>query len=129
LITNFKMPSSYTSYTMLAFGVTAFASGVHTLITPASFVSALALPVGSEGAVRGNALAAIAMGIYYTLSVVQENRSFYIASVLMRLVTTTVFGLQGGPWIVPAAWEGIGAVSTALALLLDNRTKNVEKRA
>lgn len=124
---NFMMLSSYTSYTMLAFGVSAFITGTHLLIWPQSFLSSFSLPAAAEPLVYGNALAAIAMGIYYTLSAVQENRAFYVASVPMRLLTTGVFGFQGGPWIVPSLWEGIGALATGFALLLDNRNKTDKK--
>jgi hypothetical protein len=114
---------SYTSYTILAFGMTAFVSGVHTLFQPVSFMSTFSLPPGSEGSVRGNALAAIAMGLYYTLSSVQENRSFFIATVPMRLLTATVFAIQGGSWIAPAMWEAMGAAMTGIALLLDRSSR------
>ena len=121
------MVSSYAAYTMLAFGVTSFASGLYTLTNPTSFISNFSLPIGSEGSVRGNALAAIAMGIYYTLSVYQENRAFYLATVPMRLFTATVFSFQGGAWTVPAAWEGIGALTTAAALLFDHSARGFKK--
>lgn len=90
-------------------------------------MSTFSLPAGAEGSVRGNALAAIAMGLYYTLSSVQENHAFFIATVPMRLLTAAVFVLQGGSWIVPGVWEAMGAVTTTLALLLDRRRGVITK--
>lgn len=119
---------SYTAYTMLAFGVSAFITGAHTLIRPHSFLSSFSLPVSAVPSVYGNALAAIAMGIYYTLSALQENRAFFVASVPMRLLTAGVFGFQGGPFIAISLWEGAGALATGCALLLDNR-KKADKKA
>jgi hypothetical protein len=116
-------PSSFTSYTVLAFGVTSFLAGAHTLIQPSFPISAFGLPSGSEGSVRGNGLAAIAMGIYYTLAYAQQNRKFFIATVPMRLLTSFVFAFQGSAWIAPSLWEGLGALMTGFALLLDSSRK------
>jgi hypothetical protein len=70
-------------------------------------------------AAAGNSLAAVAMGIYYTLAAYQENRKFFIATVPMRCLTAVVFWRQA--WIAPAVWEGTGAVLTAVALWLGSR--------
>jgi hypothetical protein len=67
---------------------------------------------------KGNSLAAIAMGIYYSLAAYQENRSFFKLTVPMRLLTATVFWGQGGMWKGAGLWEGVGAGLTGLALLL-----------
>lgn len=124
------MATSYTSYTILAFGVSAFFAGAHTLIRPHAFMSSFSIPAGAEPPVYGNGLAAIAMGIYYTLAAVQENRAFFMASVPMRLLTASVFGVQGGPWVVPGIWEGVGALATGVALVLDSRSKvKADKKA
>lgn len=58
------------------------------------------------------------MGLYYTLAAYQNNTTFFKLTVPMRLLTTIVFWTQGGPWRMPAAWEGLGAISTGLALSL-----------
>ncbi len=50
----------------------------------------------------------------------QDNQLFFAMTVPMRLLTATVFWSSGGPWRLPALWEGLGAVSTALALAKDN---------
>lgn len=113
-----KMPS-YSSTTILGFGATCFITGGYTLLFPSAVSSALSLPPSALPAVRGNGLAAIAMGIYYTLASVQENRLFFAATVPMRLLTATVFWFQGGRWKTASLWEGIGAALTASTLLLE----------
>ncbi|KAJ7819350.1 hypothetical protein B0H14DRAFT_2836548, partial [Mycena olivaceomarginata] len=42
------------------------------------------VPADCLPAAAGNSLAAVAMGIYYTLAAYQENRKFFIATVPMR---------------------------------------------
>jgi hypothetical protein len=67
---------------------------------------------------KGNALAAIGMGIYYTLAAAQENRTFFKLTVPMRMLTSVVFWGQGGGWRIAGLWEGGGAVLTAVALIV-----------
>jgi hypothetical protein len=109
------MPSP-AALTIYAFGVTALIAGIVSLLDPASSSSQLGFPLACAPVARGNALAAIAMGLYYNLAAYQENTAFFIASVPMRLLTTTVFFAQG--WTAPAVWEGAGAVITGVALLV-----------
>lgn len=68
--------------------------------------------------VKGNSLAAIAMGIYYMLAASQENRLFFLLTVPMRMLTSIVFWNQGGSWKMAGVWEGGGAALTAFALYL-----------
>lgn len=72
----------------------------------------------ADGWIEGNSLAAIAMGIYYTLAAYQENRAFFYLTVPMRVLTSTVFWTQGGQWKMAGLWEGGGAVLTAVALMV-----------
>ncbi|GAW25102.1 putative mfs multidrug protein [Rosellinia necatrix] len=113
------MPSP-AAITIYAFGITALLAGISSLVDPASLASQLNFPLACTPVARGNALAAIAMGLYYSLAAYQENTTFFIATVPMRLLTTTVFFSQG--WTVPAVWEGAGAVVTGAALLLASGT-------
>jgi hypothetical protein len=105
--------------TIAAFGTTSLVAGIITLLRPATTLSTLQLPASAIGAVYGNGLAALAMGIYYNLMAYQNNRAFFIATVPMRMLTTMVFWSLGGPWRAPAAWEGLGAFATGLALILE----------
>ncbi|KAI8945013.1 hypothetical protein F4801DRAFT_152483 [Xylaria longipes] len=109
------MPSS-AALTIYLFGVTAFLAGVSSLIDPSSSASQLNFPLACTPVARGNGLAAIAMGLYYTLAAYQENTTFFVATVPMRLLTTAVFFAQG--WSVPAVWEGAGALITGISLLI-----------
>ncbi|KAI1166978.1 hypothetical protein F5B18DRAFT_603228 [Nemania serpens] len=109
------MPSP-AALTIYLFGVTAFLAGVASLIDPSSVASQLNFPLVCTPVGRGNSLAAIAMGVYYTLAAYQENTMFFIAAVPMRLLSTVVFFRQG--WSVPAVWEGTGALITGIALVL-----------
>ena len=115
---------------ILAFGVSSFAMGLITLANPESQAVQLDLPAGASNSINGNGLAAIAMGIYYTLGAYQNNIPFFIATVPMRLLTTFVFWRQN--WTLPAFWEGGGALLTAGTLLwgwsrnsLGKKEKNV----
>ncbi|KUJ11242.1 uncharacterized protein LY89DRAFT_674577 [Mollisia scopiformis] len=102
--------------TIYAFGLTAFAAGIMHLLSPSSATASLGLPDSCMPATNGNSLAAIAMGIYYTLAAYQENRTFFYLTVPMRMLTSTVFWSQGGNWKMASIWEGGGATITALAL-------------
>jgi hypothetical protein len=66
------------------------------------------------------------MGIYYTLAAYEENTTFFILTVPMRLLTTAVFWNQG--WRVPSVWEGSGALLTLAALALGPRTLDGSKK-
>ena len=56
------------------------------------------------------------MGIYYTIPAYQENRTFFMATVPMRSLTSVVFWQYGR--MVVAIWEGLGALITAAALTI-----------
>ncbi|KAI0204866.1 hypothetical protein F4808DRAFT_474172 [Astrocystis sublimbata] len=118
------MPSPE-ALTIYVFGVTAFLAGVSSLIDPSSSAAQLNFPLVCTPVARGNALAAIAMGLYYTLAAYQENTMFFAATVPMRLLTTTVFFAQD--WTLPAIWEGAGAVLTGIALLIRWRVDQAKK--
>lgn len=117
------MPS-LTSKTVFAFGFTAFLAGLHNLISTQSALATFNQPASATPLINGNALAAIAMGIYYSLAAYQENFAFFVCTVPMRLLTTFIFwthndGVQA--WRLAAIWEGAGAVLTAAALVWDIR--------
>ncbi|KAI1324967.1 hypothetical protein F5Y16DRAFT_401836 [Xylariaceae sp. FL0255] len=119
------MPSA-AAVTIYAFGLTALLAGIISLAdsyssssSPMSPTSQLGLPQSCIPATRGNGLAAIAMGLYYSLAAHQENTAFFLATVPMRLLSTVVFWTQG--WWIPAVWEGGAAVLTGVAILMDRR--------
>jgi hypothetical protein len=98
-------------------GLSCFVTGWFTLWDPMSAAAQLGFPSVCIPVSRGNSLAAIAMGVYYTLAGYQGNKIFFWLSVPMRLLTTTVFWNQG--WNTPAIWEGSCAFLTLGALLLE----------
>ncbi|KAM7192188.1 hypothetical protein V8F33_008462, partial [Rhypophila sp. PSN 637] len=85
--------------------------------------ASLDLPPTAIPASHGLSLAALAMGIYYSLAAYQENRSFFVLTVPMRLLTATVFWGQGDAWRLPAVWEGGGALFTLGALVWDRSSR------
>ena len=109
------MPS-YAAITIYAFGLTAFFAGIRSLLLPTSALDSFDLPFSCLPASQGNGLAAIAMGIYYTLAAWQENRAFFVLTVPMRTLTATVFWSLGGTWKMAGIWEGAGAGLTAITL-------------
>jgi hypothetical protein len=119
------MPS-IVGFTIYVFGVTALLAGISSLIDPSSTASQLNFPLACTPVARGNALAAIGMGLYYSLAAYQENTAFFAATVPMRLLSTTVFIAQG--WTVPAVWEGVGAVATGIALLTRKKTGGISMK-
>ncbi|KAK2789419.1 hypothetical protein FQN51_002701 [Onygenales sp. PD_10] len=110
------------SITIYTFGLSSLILGIHNLLHPATILASLHLPPTVLPSSNANSLAAIAMGLYYTLAAYQRNKSFYALTVPMRLLTTTVFwnqapvGVEGDGWRAAALWEGGGAVVTGLAL-------------
>jgi hypothetical protein len=113
--TSFFMPSlpAIASY---LFALSALLVGFHNLTNSTAALASLSLPQSALPAAQGNALAAIAMGLYYALAARQENRAFFALSVPMRMLTATVFWSHGGTWRIAALWEGGSAAATATAL-------------
>jgi len=102
---------------VLGFGISAFVTGIFILANPETTIALLNLHLGSVPSIRGNGLAASAMGVYYTLAAYQNNKTFFKLSAFMRIVSAYVFWKQN--WIVPALWEGSFAAATALSLFFD----------
>lgn len=120
----FNMAPSLAALTVYAFGATSFLAGIVQLINPPARALESTRCWSAED---GNALAAIAMGIYYTISAYQENRTFFLATIPMRSLTTFVFWRHGR--IDVAVWEGLGAFLTAASLMVMNRRVSGSKRA
>lgn len=110
------MPSA-AAVTILLFGITSLGAGLQGLLFSSSSPSVS--NNGEQQAMAANYLAATAMGLYYPLLAVQENRPFFLATVPMRSLSAVVFWRQ--QWTAAAAWEGAGALLTAAALLWEAR--------
>lgn len=122
------MPSP-SAYTIYAFGLSSFLFGAVTLLDPITGAERLELDTSAKPVVMASSLAAIAMGIYYTLAAYQENCAFFWLTVPMRSLTTTVFLRQGGGWTAPGIWEGLGATATLLALIAARPLTETAKRS
>ncbi|PYC71101.1 hypothetical protein C7C45_11830 [Micromonospora arborensis] len=130
-----KLPRSIAGWTIAVFGVLALAMGALGLLWPEAQLRMLGLEVPetrTAGDYTGtflvaSSMAAFNMGVYYLLATVTEWRAFYRFTVVFRLVTFTVFTIAVLADIAPdgffgvAAWEGLGAVATAVGLRLDAR--------
>jgi hypothetical protein len=75
---------------------------------------------------QGNALAAIAIGLYYSLAAYQENRAFFIATVPMRLLAALIFGRHQGVWKTASFWQVFGAILTLGALITAKERKGTK---
>nr|WP_236646737.1 hypothetical protein [Micromonospora acroterricola] len=130
-----KLPRSVAGWTIAVFGVLALMMGAFGLLWPEAMLRMLGLEVPATRAVGdhtgtfllASSMASFNMGVYYLLATVTEWRAFYRFTVVFRLVTFTVFSIAVLADIAPdrffgvAAWEGLGAVATAVGLRLDAR--------
>lgn len=112
------MPS-VVAVTILLFGLTALGAGLNGLFQAAQQAQSFSASSPATQATNAYYLAATAMGLYYPLMAYQENRVFFLATVPMRLLSTTVFWLQ--QWKAASIWEGVEAIVTAMAILWDRR--------
>ncbi|OKI52727.1 hypothetical protein [Micromonospora sp. CB01531] len=130
-----RLPRSGAGWTMAVFGVLALLLGALGLIWPEAQLRMLGFEVPAERApgdytgtfLTASSMASFNMGVYYLLAVATEWRPFYRFTVWFRLVTFTVFSIAVLSDIAPdrffgvAAWEGLGAVATAVGLRWDAR--------
>lgn len=120
------MAPTLSALTVALFGISSLLAGLTTLVSPTTLLATVGLPSEAQPAILSMGLAATAMGIYYLLAAYQDNRAFYVATVPMRLLTTGFFWAQGGRWREFALWEGLGAVLTAGAVMLEAGRGDVE---
>ena len=130
-----KLPRSVAGWTIAVFGVLALVMGAVGLLWPEAQLRLLGFEVpATRGAgdytgtfLLASSMASFNMGVYYLLATVTEWRAFYRFTVVFRLVTFTVFSIAVLADIAPdrffgvAAWEGLGAVATAIGLRMDAR--------
>ncbi|MEU8182908.1 hypothetical protein AB0B86_19335 [Micromonospora sp. NPDC049047] len=130
-----KLPRSIAGWTIAVFGVLALVMGAVGLLWPEAQLRLLGFEVPETRAagdytgtfLLASSMAAFNMGVYYLLATITEWRVFYRFTVVFRLVTFTVFTIAVLADIAPdrffgvAAWEGLGAVATAVGLRLDAR--------
>ncbi|MGC4876938.1 hypothetical protein ACLQ26_11870 [Micromonospora sp. DT43] len=130
-----KLPRSVAGWTVAVFGVLALVMGAVGLLWPEAQLRLLGFEVpATRGAgdytgtfLLASSMASFNMGVYYLLATVTEWRAFYRFTVVFRLVTFTVFSVAVLADIAPdrffgvAAWEGLGALATAIGLRADTR--------
>ncbi len=128
-------PRSPSGWTMAVFGVLAAALGTVGLVSPGTQLSLLGLTApGERGSgdhtsafVTASSMAALNMGVYYVLAALADWRAFFRWTVPFRLLTCTVFtvavvtGRAPEAFLGVAAWEGLGAVATGVALRRERR--------
>ena len=124
-------------WTMLVFGILAFLLGLVGLIRPEILLSILGFEV-IERAQRAagdytivfmmaSSMASFNMGIYYILAAINDVKTFYRWTVPFRVVTFVVFttvvieGIAPVRFLGVGAWELIGAISTGVALYIEER--------
>ncbi|MFF5215086.1 hypothetical protein [Micromonospora sp. NPDC000442] len=130
-----RLPRSVAGWTIAVFGVLALVMGAVGLLWPEALLRMLGFEIPQSRApgdytgvfVTASSMASFNMGVYYLLATATEWRAFYRFTVVFRLVTFTVFTLAVLADIAPgrffgvAAWEGLGAVATAVGLWWDAR--------
>ncbi|HVN14398.1 MAG TPA: hypothetical protein VMT73_01560, partial [Anaerolineales bacterium] len=119
-------------WTMFIFGVLALLLGLIGLIRPEFLLTLLGFTVLDRAQraagdytivyMMAASMASFNMGAYYVLAVANNVKAFYGWTVPFRLLTFTVFtitvltGLAPARFFAVGAWEGLGAVSTGIAL-------------
>ncbi|MDO3703650.1 hypothetical protein Q3W71_18460 [Micromonospora sp. C28SCA-DRY-2] len=130
-----RLPRSVAGWTIAVFGVLALLMGAVGLLWPEALLRMLGFEVPAQRAagdhtgtfLMASSMASFNMGVYYLLATATEWRAFYRFTVVFRLVTFTVFSIAVLADIAPArffgvaAWEGAGAVATAVGLWWDAR--------
>ncbi|MFI6261310.1 hypothetical protein [Micromonospora sp. NPDC051006] len=130
-----KLPRTAAGWTIAVFGVLALVMGAVGLLWPEAMLRSLGFEVPASRApgdhtgtfLLASSMASFNMGVYYLLATATEWRAFYRFTVVFRLVTFTVFSIAVLSDIAPdrffgvAAWEGVGAVATAVGLWWDTR--------
>lgn len=133
------LPRTAAGWTIAVFGVMALLSGVVGLVSPDTTLSGLGfatLAPGERAAgdytrvfIAASSMASLNMGVYYLLAAATEWRPFFLFTVPFRLLTFTVFStlvltdVAPGRFFTVAAWEGLGAVVTGVALWWDARRR------
>ncbi|HTF08696.1 MAG TPA: hypothetical protein VK659_11050 [Asanoa sp.] len=135
-----RLPRSPAGWTMAVFGVLAIVLGVVGLASPDTLLKLLGFEVLGDRAagdytktfMASSSMASLNMGVYYLVAVATDWRPFYVFTVVFRLVTFTVFTILVVTDAAPArffgvaAWEGLGAVATGVALWFErNRRTSV----
>jgi len=126
-------------WTMFIFGVLALLLGLIGLVRPEFLLTLLGFTVLDRAQrasgdytivfMMASSMASFNIGAYYVLAALNGMKKFYGWTVPFRLLTFTVFtitvltGLAPARFFAVGAWEGLGAVSTGIALYFENRAE------
>jgi hypothetical protein len=114
----------WAALTMLVFGGIITASGMTGLFIPELLLDFFGLSAERSAVlfVMACSQASLAMGVYYILAAVNNNRMFIQWSVLLRMMNFAVFtsmvllGFAPRQWLLVAGLELVGALVTGIAL-------------
>jgi hypothetical protein len=124
-------------WTMFIFGLLAFLLGLIGLIRPEILLSLLGFETidrtqraASDFTIvfmMASSMASFNIGVYYVLAALNDVKIFYRWTVPFRMVTFVVFtttviaGIAPAPFLGVGIWELLGALSTGIALSVENR--------
>jgi len=131
-------------WTIFIFGVLASLLGLMGLMRPEILLSILGFEV-IERAQRAagdysivfttaSSMASFNIGVYYMLAALNDVKIFYRWTVPFRTVTFIVFtalvltGVAPQKFLGVGIWEFVGAISTGIALTLEDRKKTTSKK-
>lgn len=133
-----ERPRSASSWTMLVFGALALLLGAIGILSPETLLVILnfgVIPAAERASgdytltfLTASSMASFNMGAYYILASLTNWKPFYAWTVPFRCVTVMVFVLAVVVGRAPvgflgvAAWEGVGALATGIALWREART-------
>lgn len=126
-------------WTIFTFGTLAFLLGLIGLIRPEVLLSLLGFEVVERTQraagdytlvfMIASSMASFNIGIYYVLAAINDVKIFYRWTVPFRVVTFVVFttivimGIAPIRFLGVGIWELIGALSTGIALYIENQKK------
>lgn len=136
------MPS-LTSKTVVVWGVICLLRSITYILLPTTILNHFALPLSASAMSNEAGQRGVTTGVLYIMGGLQDNKPLAMATVPLRLLGAAIFWLQSGHdagvfvqsnasnWRVASAWEGVGALATALALVWDvygERLGRIQKR-
>ncbi len=132
----FKLPKSFSGWTIFVFGVLALTIGFIGLLYPDSMLYQLGFKIIPQTDrtdsdytivfITTSSMASFNMGIYYIMAAGNNLKQFFAWTVPFRILTFIIFSMlivfKNAPmsFFSIAGWELAGAVITAIALATEN---------
>ncbi|KAE8361119.1 hypothetical protein BDV27DRAFT_31766 [Aspergillus caelatus] len=114
------MPSQLLQYLFGLQSLPLLASGLHTLLSPASAAQSQYLPLKdvSTGTIQAVSLSSLTLGTYYAIAAYQNNIPLMVATIPGWFLAAVVFYRTGeAAWRRVAPVEAVMGLGTALGLL------------